>query len=682
MTSRRTSPWIRKPLHVVYEQEAAGGSGGPSTGAGSSTATNYPARHLSLYDLLAIGVGGTVGSGIFVLTGQIAANSAGPACFFSFALAGVAAVLSGVSYAELSARISVAGSTYQYAYVCLGEMSAVIAAALLTLEYGVAGAAVARSWGDKVVLWLEHLLNHNLVTDDAESSASALVNVRAWLEPDIGGGVQLQLPAMLVSAGSTALLYAGVHESKQVTNFITALKMVLVLFMVTGGFFLFQRDNMRPPLAPFGVQGVLRGATSSFFGYLGYDEVCAVAGEALHPARDMPRAVLGTLVIVTVCYILAALSLTGMQHYSEINPTSGFPDAFSSRGVEWAAQIAAVGEVVTLPVVVLISLLAQPRLTMSMAHDGLLPKLFAHVDPATGSIQGGTLVSGVCMTLIATFCPFTYLDDLISAGILVAFSMTNSCLILLRCESPLEQPKLLPHLLVVYNILCFGTALLSSHQMTWLSSTLQPLCTTMAALATVTCLFYMAQACPQSTHFGGSILRRHDSNVESTFPSSFLSDSDDNNSHDSDHGRIGTTNGPGSSSLPSSPHSSTFFQTPYVPYLPATGMFVNWYLIAQLEATAMLWLALYLGVTVSLYLAVCAPYSVGHTTRGWSRNNATGTTASGMSTSRYEAVGVSEEEEHEYDEDGAISMSVFSESVAPKKTTPTARRGSDSGVVS
>jgi APA family basic amino acid/polyamine antiporter len=301
---------------------------------------------------------------------------------------------------------------------------------------------------------------------------------------------------------------------------------------------------------------------------------------------------------------------------------------------------------------------------MSMAHDGLLPKLFAVVDPVTGSIQNGTLVSGVLMTLIATFCPFTYLDDLISAGILVAFSMTNSCLILLRCESPVAQPKLLPHCLGVYNVLCFVTALLSSHDMTWLlSSSLQPLCTVTAALATVTSLFYMAQACPQSTHFGGSILRGQDSHLSD--------DSEDSNGSDHQH----TTNGPGSSSLPPPPVS--FFQTPCVPYLPALGMFVNWYLIAQLEVRAMFLLALYLGATVSMYLWLCAPYSVGHTTRGW-----TNTAANGGSYESVVLMESEEEEEQEHHEDGAIAMSVFSESLAQQKSTSTTRRGSGSGVVS
>lgn len=147
-----------------------------------------------------------------------------------------------------------------YSYICIGELAAVVAAACLTLEYGISGAAVARSWGDKVLLWLEQ--------------GAGWTSAPAWLVP---GGIQL--PAMAVSAASTAILYAGVNESKHVTSGITALKMVIVVFMIVGGFCLFEPKNMQPPLMPFGLKGVCRGATVSFFGYLGYDEVCAVAGE-------------------------------------------------------------------------------------------------------------------------------------------------------------------------------------------------------------------------------------------------------------------------------------------------------------------------------------------------------------------------------------------------------------------
>jgi len=547
-----SSSWMfRKPLSVVHQQEVT---------EAQQASHHVLKRHLSVWDLIGIGVGGTVGSGIFVLTGQIAANFAGPCTFVSFAIAGVAACCSGVCYAELSGRIPAAGSTYVYSYVCLGEVAAVVAAACLTLEYGVSGAAVARSWGDKII----------------DISNSWLNISTAWMKP-----WGINVPASIVSLASTFLLLAGVQESKQVTNFFTAFKMLIVLFMTVGGLVLFQKANYAPPIAPFGASGILRGATSSFFGYLGYDEVCCVAGEAQHPARDMPRAVLGTLITVTICYVLAAFALTGMVHYTEVSPTSGFPAAFSTRNVEWAAHVTALGEVVTLPVVVIISLMAQPRLTLSMAHDGLLPSIFAHVDN-DGNLQGGTLVSGILMTFIATFVPFTYLDDLISAGILLAFSMTNSCLVLLRCESPSHRPNLLDFCLVLYNALCFLTALLWSHSWSYL-----PLQTVWACLSTITtfsCLVYMARHCPSNWSFGGSVLdwSWHQHPI------------------------------PGQEQI----DDSLYFRTPFVPYLPCLGMAINWYLIAQLDALGILLLCVYVGLTIAIYAFGCARHSVGHA-RSW-----------------------------------------------------------------
>jgi len=502
-SSTHSSPWIRKPLSVVRQQESRHNSSDnlqqqqhaePNNNINSSAPppppTNQLHRHLELIDLLGIGVGGTVGSGIFVLTGQIAAQYAGQACWLSLGIAGAAACLSGCCYAELSSRIPAAGSTYVYAYVCLGELAAVCAGACLTLEYGVAGAAVARTWGDKVLF----AVFGDVAADDDDSHYFGL------LRP---GGL-VNLPAFLVSAASTALLLAGVKESKAVMNWVTLFKMVVVLFMVVGGFVLYNRDlTSGQPFAPFGASGVLRGATTSFFGYLGFDETACMSGEAKHPARDMPRAVMGTLVIVTMCYILAAIALTGMVPYDEISPTGGFPDAFATRGWQWASTITAAGEILSLPVVVVISLMAQPRLTLSMAADGLLPKIFGNVD-ASGNLYGGTLVSGVGMTIIATVVPFTYLDDLISAGILFAFSMTNSCLVLLRCQSPIHQSYLLELLLVMYNGLCFVSAMLWSH--TWTYLPFQRFWAIVASLTTVSCLFYMAIICPKTQHFGGSIL--------------------------------------------------------------------------------------------------------------------------------------------------------------------------------
>jgi APA family basic amino acid/polyamine antiporter len=564
-SSVHSSPWIRKPLSVVRQQEAI--TAHPEEHQHSSSSSELH-RHLSLWDLILLGVGGTVGGGIFVLTGQIAAAYSGKACFISFIIAGSAAALSGSCYAELAARIPAAGSTYVYAYVCLGEQLAVLAAACLTLEYGIAGAAVARTWGDKVRnMQYQHVV--------ASSSASS-----SWI---FNPNSNVNVPACLVSAASTLILLAGVRESKAIMNWTTLLKLIIITIMVVGGFFLYDVDVTRnEPWAPMGVGGVLRGATTSFFAYIGYDEVCCMAGEAQHPRRDMPRAVLGTLGIVTACYVLASIALTGMVPYEDISPTAGFPDAFRHRGRNFVAKITAAGEVVTLPVVVLISLLAQPRLTLSMAVDGLLPEMFSN-------LQKGSLVSGTLMTIIATFVPFTYLDDLISAGILVAFSMTNCCLVLLRCQSPDNHVhgNLLEILLAIYNGLCFLTAMLWTHAsyLPW-----QNFCAVVSTLATVACLINIAISCPKTKHFGGSILREgeysHDPHI---------------NRENEDE----EVDGPVTD-------ESEYYRTPAVPYLPCLGMAVNWYLIAQLDRTGILLLCLYLGFTTLLYRWGCAPRSIGH----------------------------------------------------------------------
>lgn len=549
LSSASSSPWIRKPLSVVHQQEADAAS------AAQARNGAHLQRHLSVWDLIGIGVGGTVGSGIFVLTGQIAAHYSGQLCWLSWTIAGAAACLSGCCYAELSAHIPAAGSTYVYAYVCLGEWAAVLAAACLTLEYGISGAAVARTWGDKVLHWMQF-------------STDSVVN----------------LPAFVISAACTILLLSGVQESKRVMNIVTLIKMMVVVFMIVAGFSLYDPDRLDGiPTTPSGPSGVLRGATTSFFGYLGYDEVCCVAGEAKHPGRDMPRAVLGTLLTVTICYILAAIALTGMLPYTDISPDAGFPDAFDQRGMKFAAQLTATGEIATLPVVVIISLMAQPRLTLSMAVDGLLPKVFQQVDDS-GNLWGGTLISGIVMTITATFIPFNYLDDLISAGILIAFCMTNCCLVLLRSESPIHQDGLLEKSLATYNGLCFITALLWSHAWNWFPY--QNFVASILLLATISVLMNMARKCHNTEHFGGSILR--DSISLQRYSNAHV-----------------VTQSPADI-------STIQFKTPWVPYLPCIGMAVNWYLIAQLDWKGVLMLLLYLGATTLVYMFGCAPHSVGH----------------------------------------------------------------------
>lgn len=548
MALRRRGPWSRKPLNLVLEEVAV-----EQQGVEGDVSSAPATRHLSLWDLISIGVGGTVGSGIFVLAGLIAHNYAGPSTCLSFGISGVAALCSGVCYAEWAGRLPAAGSTYVYALVTLGEWPAVIAGACLTLEYGVSGAAVARSWADKVMEYYHHHQNNNADEDTDQDT---------WWSPLAG----------LLSLLATLLLSMGVQESKRVTNFFTILKVGLVLFMMMGGFWLFDTSNLQP-WAPHGWSGTLRGATSSFFAFLGYDEVCCLASEAKHPTRDMPRAVLWTLGIVTVLYVFAALALTGMVPYDQISETSGFPSAFSSRGIEWAAQIAAIGEIVTLPVVVLISLLAQPRLFCAMAQDGLLPPIFQRRN-ADGNLVGSIILCGIPMTLMSTFVPFRWLDDSISVGILVAFNMTNSSLIECKCHD-------LSKSLAIFHVAAFGLAILSRV----IEGSIATCMITTAGLAVF--IHWRSTKQPYFGYHLAATSNNHDDTEDASQYSNPL--------HHSSH---------------------SVFETPLVPLLPLLGIAMNWYLVAQLEWTGLFVLLVYLGLVSGCYMFVCSkmtlPWGAGY----------------------------------------------------------------------
>ena len=233
--------------------------------------------------------------------------------------------------------------------------------------------------------------------------------------------------------------------------------------MSFGALAFFRAENLNPLIpAQFGVAGIFRGSTSSFFGYIGFDDICCMAGEAVNPTKNLPRAVLGTIALVTALYMFAAITLVGMVPYEDVSVTSAFPDGFHYNGCEWAAQITAIGELVTLPIVVLVSIMAQPRLQFAMAVDGLLPPFFGRIDEH-GNLWHGTLISGFVMVVIATCVPFTMLDDLISAGTLLAFSLTDTCILLIRHSSPRGHPRFLEKLIGCFYILALSFGLLIKH---------------------------------------------------------------------------------------------------------------------------------------------------------------------------------------------------------------------------
>jgi len=464
-------------------------------------------------------------------------------------------------------------------YAAIGELPAVIAAACLTLEYVVSGSAVARSWGDKMVDWLKNE-----------------IDLSGWMLYLLDPGFGFNPLAFLISLVSTLSLLQGVKESKSVTNFFTSVKVILVMYMIVGGAFYFQSKNLTPFIPKsMGMSGMMRGATSSFFGYIGYDEVCCVAGEAINPQKNMPRAVMLTIGIVTLLTVLASFSLVGMQPYFDISATSGFPEAFRYNDAIIASQICAVrnprnnlcvffaaflkfsfifstkfGEIFTLPIVVLITLMAQPRLGFALAKDGLLPEIFGEVNES-GNIFKGTLIFGALMTFIAAFMPFAYLDDLISGGILIAFSMTNSSLVILRHESPDDKPFLLQKHLFLFNFF----SLLTGLSMKNLGFNIFGQMITFAlAIITLWISLRLARKCPQSVIFGGKSASQN--------------------------------------SVPFERENGAFYKVPFVPYLPCMGIFINWYLVAQLQLSGFVLLILYISGACIFYYKYGIKHSRGN----------------------------------------------------------------------
>lgn len=284
-------------------------------------------RNLSLFDLICIGIGGTVGSGVFVLSPIIAHDYAGPDIVWSWLIAGIACLCSACAYAELSGRYPQAGSAYVYANVALGELPAVIAGWCLSLEYGISGAAVARSWGDKLISWIESLGGE----------------VHFIFNP----GYNINIIAALLQLSCMLLLLKGLNIGKLTVNIFTIAKVFVVFFIIIVGLSLYNPSNITH-WNPYGVSGILKGSTACFFGYIGFDEVCCLAAEAKNPNKNLPKAVFGTVISITLLYCLSGLALVGMQDYTIISTSGGFAGAFEYNNMDWAGNFVAAGELITL----------------------------------------------------------------------------------------------------------------------------------------------------------------------------------------------------------------------------------------------------------------------------------------------------------------------------------------------
>jgi APA family basic amino acid/polyamine antiporter len=396
-------------------------------------------RSLTGLNLLLLGIGGIIGAGIFVLTGQAAAQYAGPAIVISFILSGIACAFAGLCYAELAAMIPIAGSAYTYAYATLGQFFAWIIGWDLILEYLFGASTVAVGWSGYVVSFFKdfgieipHVLSRAPFNHTAETG---------W----VATGAIINLPAMLIVALCTYLLYVGIRESAKFNNVIVFVKLlVLGLFLIFGSSYVLP-ENLTPfipentgTFGQYGWSGIFRGAGVIFFAYIGFDSVSALAQEAKNPQKDMPVGILGSLVACTIIYIAVALVLTGMVSYTKL----GVPDPIAvavdaaGPGLMWLRPFIKAGAIAGLSSVVLVLLMAQPRILYTMAHDGLLPAACSKVHPKFKTPYITTVLTGLFAGLVAGLFPIGLLGELVSIGTLFAFVIVCLGVLVLRYTQP------------------------------------------------------------------------------------------------------------------------------------------------------------------------------------------------------------------------------------------------------
>lgn len=384
-------------------------------------------RTMSLWQLTLFSVGATLGTGIFVILGQ-AVPKAGPAVVLAFVLAAITALFSALSYAELAGTIPVSGSSYSYAYATLGELVAWVCGWCLMLEYAVSVAAVAVGWGEYLNSFLRSLFGFTL--PDAITRS-----------PGHGGVVNVT--AIVIVLLATWLLLYGASESAKANAFFVLIKIAVLLFFCVVTFTAFESGNL-VPFAPMGVAGITAAASQVFFSYIGFDAASTAGEEAKNPKRDLPLAIILSLVIVTVVYVLVALAAVGAMPWTEFDRNNTEASlsyiADLAVGATWPGLIVSFGAVIAIASVVLTVIYGQTRILFAMSRDGLIPRVFQKVNPRRQVPIANTLIVAAFICVLAGLVPLGHLAEATSIGTLFAFAIVNVGVLVLRYRSP-ELPR-------------------------------------------------------------------------------------------------------------------------------------------------------------------------------------------------------------------------------------------------